>query len=264
MKLDLYQVDAFSDRPFGGNPAAICPLDTPLDAGLLQHIAAENNLSETAYFWPCEEGEADYHLRWFTPKVEVDLCGHATLATAHILFAHLTPKAETIKFLTASGVLTVTRRGDKLAMDFPLDPVMTPIEDLSPYAAAFGSTPLAGVSGVRDDVFLFKSAAEIAAMAPDLAVLRQFKDRGFLVTAIGNEADFVARCFFPNHGIDEDPATGSAYTILGPFWRSRTGESDFHAVQMHKRRADLWLSLSDDRIDISGHAVEVMRGTLIL
>ncbi len=264
MDLQLFQLDAFTDRPFGGNPAAVCPLPAPIDGGLMQQIALENNLSETAFLVPLpDHAEADFHLRWFTPAVEVDLCGHATMAAAAVVFRKLMPGASRIRFQTLSGILTVARDGDRLVMDFPADRV-EPLTDLSRYARAFGTAPIKGVRGVRDDVLLFKDEATIAALAPDSAVLRQMPERGFVATAPGDSADFVTRCFFPNHGIEEDPVTGSAYCIAAPFWAAEVGKTRFHARQISARGGDVWLELRGDRLFISGQVAWVMAGVMTL
>jgi len=274
VRLPIYQLDAFSDRPFAGNPAAVMPLKRWLPDRVMQAIAAENNLAETAFFVPHpDQSVADYHLRWFTPTVEVDLCGHATLATAAVVFRDMMPDAACVRFDTMTGVLTVARDGDKLVLDFPTES-MAPIADLTPYSTAFGQQPIKAVRGVRDDVIQFGSADDIAALDPDLSALRRLlPTRGFVATAKGCDrtqgnrdggVDFVTRCFFPNHGIDEDSVTGSAYCIAAPFWAAETGKAVFHARQISARGGDLWLVIDGPRLKIAGHVAWVLEGHMTL
>lgn len=261
----IYQVDAFTNHAFGGNPAAVCPLTAFPDDGLLQSIALENNLSETAFLVPLDGAEAEYHLRWFTPGVEVALCGHATLASAHVVFTHLRPELERIRFQTLSGVLTVKRAGNKYQMDFPL---LRPFEIEKPtgLGAAMGAEPLAvckSEQADRDLLLVYDTAETVAVLAPDFAALTAFAPFGFIATAPGAGAvDFVSRCFFPNHGIGEDPVTGSAHCVSAPYWAERLGKTELFARQTSARGGDLWLTLAGDRVLISGQAVEVMHGTL--
>jgi PhzF family phenazine biosynthesis protein len=262
--IPIYQVDAFTSRVFGGNPAAVCPLEIFLDDTVLQAIALENNLSETAFIVPLDGAEADYHLRWFMPEVEVALCGHATLATAHVVFTHLRPELELVRFQTLSGVLAVKRVGDTYQMDFP---ALTPFEIKTPagLGAAMGAEPLMVLKSDqadRDLLLVYETAETVAGLTPDFAALRAFAPYDFIVTAPGADGtDFVSRCFFPNHGIGEDPVTGSAHCVSGPYWGVRLGETNLFARQTSARGGDLWLTLSDDRVLISGQAVEVMRGS---
>ncbi|QOQ73833.1 PhzF family phenazine biosynthesis protein [Pseudomonas poae] len=259
MKLDIYQVDAFSQQPFGGNPAAVCPLTEWLPDEQLQNIAAENNLSETAYFVP--RGDF-YELRWFTPEVEVDLCGHATLAAAWVLIHQLADAPEVLRFATRSGELRVTRNGDELAMDFPAKQPQ-PCEPPSGLLNALGIEH-AEVFAADDYIVLVDDAAQIAALTPDFARLKGLPKRGIAVTAKSTRFDFVSRWFGPNVGVNEDPVTGSAHTSLAPFWAERLGKSILTAEQGGKRRGQLRCELKGDRVIISGHAVLYLQGVIYL
>lgn len=265
--IPIYQVDAFTDRLFTGNPAAVCPLERFPDDALLQAIALENNLSETAFLVPLNDGSADFHLRWFTPGVEVALCGHATLAAAHVVFQHLSSELSEIRFKTLSGPLVVTRVGDRLSMDFPaFKPKLYGAANA--VGSAMGLDPTAILKsdqGDRDLLLVYQQQTDIESLAPDLAALRAFAPFGFIATAPGEgSVDFVSRCFFPNHGLGEDPVTGSAHSVSGPYWANILGKTELHARQISARSGDLWLNVSNDRIQIAGQAVEVMRGTLFL
>ncbi|WP_242171220.1 MULTISPECIES: PhzF family phenazine biosynthesis protein [unclassified Pseudomonas] len=259
MKLDIYQVDAFSQQPFGGNPAAVCPLTEWLPDAQLQNIAAENNLSETAYFVP--RGDF-YELRWFTPEVEVDLCGHATLAAAWVLIHQLADAPEVLRFATRSGELRVTRNGDELAMDFPAKQPQ-PCEPPSGLLIALGIEH-AEVFAADDYIVLVDDEAQIAALTPDFARLKGLPKRGIAVTAKSTRFDFVSRWFGPNVGVNEDPVTGSAHTSLAPFWAERLGKSLLTAEQGGKRRGQLRCELKGDRVIISGHAVLYLQGVIYL
>ncbi|WP_300627593.1 PhzF family phenazine biosynthesis protein [Pseudomonas sp.] len=259
MQLDIYQVDAFSEHAFGGNPAAVCPLSEWLSDEQLQHIAAENNLSETAFFVPVGDG---YELRWFTPQVEVDLCGHATLAAAWVLIHKLTGAPSVLRFATRSGELRVTRNGDELAMDFPAKQP----ERCEPPSGMLSALGLehAEVFGTDDYIVLVEDEAQVAALTPDFARLRGLLKRGIAVTAKSTRFDFVSRWFGPNVGVDEDPVTGSAHTSLAPFWAERLGKSQLSAEQGGKRRGQLRCELQGDRVIIAGKAVLYMQGVLYL
>lgn len=258
MKLRIFQADAFATSLFKGNPAAVVPLTEWLSNGILQQIAAENNLSETAFFIP----EADhFHIRWFTPKAEVNLCGHATLATAHILFNELNFQAECIKFNSKSGILTVRKYGDKLQLDFPAD-LVRPAELNPVFSEAFGIEPLAAFKGRTDYLLLFDSEDSIRKMKPNFHLLKQTDARGIMVTAKGNEVDFVSRFFAPGVGIDEDPVTGSAHTSLVPFWSARLNKTELTALQLSERGGRLWCTLAGDRVLIAGKAVTYLSGEI--
>ncbi len=235
MKLPLYQVDAFTDLPFGGNPAAVCPLDAWLPDALLQQIAAENNLAETAFYVQ----KADhYALRWFTPTVEVDLCGHATLAAAFVLYELQGYAAPELAFETRSGRLTVVRQGSRLVMDFPAD-TLAPAELSVAVRAGLGDVqPVETFRGNSDYLVVLESEAELLALHPDFRQIAEDRSvRAVIVTASGSspEADFVSRCFAPQSGIDEDPVTGSAHTTLVPYWAKRLGKARLTARQRSTR-----------------------------
>jgi PhzF family phenazine biosynthesis protein len=253
--LPFFQVDAFASAPFTGNPAAVMPLDHWLDDGLMQLIAAENNLSETAFTVPSERGDADYDLRWFTPTVEVDLCGHATLASAHILL-----KGERVRFATRSGVLTVTREDGLLKLDLPAYSVEEGEEPGLLNALGLpGGQSFLGRGGNGSAIVLLDDEAQVRAVAPDFAALRAI-DRLVIVTAPGNDHAVTSRVFAAYHGIDEDPVTGAAHAALVPFWADRLGRSRFTALQASKRTGVLDCELRGDRVVLGGHAVTVIEG----
>ncbi|WP_417449739.1 PhzF family phenazine biosynthesis protein [Kordiimonas sp.] len=265
-EISFYQVDAFTSRPFTGNPAAVCPLPEFLADDLMQAIAAENNLAETAYI--VRRAGGHYDLRWFTPTVEVEICGHATLASAHVVFTHLEPDLEDVQFETRSGTMAVTRQVDgKLCLDFP-NYLPLPFSLPTGLGVAMGREPdavLKSEAGDRDLLLVYASSDDVAALAPDLSALQAFAPYGFVATAPGQGAvDFVSRCFFPNHGIPEDPVTGSAHCVSAPYWADRLGKTHLFARQISGRGGDLWLEVTDTRVKIAGFAVEVIRGTLML
>lgn len=261
MKIPIYQVDAFTGKLFGGNPAAVCPLEEWLDRQTMQNIAAENNLSETAFFVKKGEG---FEIRWFTPTVEVDLCGHATLASAHVIFNFLDFKGEVITFQSQSGELRVTRSGDFLTLDFPSTKSEL-MEIPGQLAEALNATPSA-VYRSRDLLVLFEKEEDIVSMRPNFSliydVLTSQDCFGMIVTAPGNQSDFVSRFFAPPEGIDEDPVTGSAHTILTPFWAERLDKKSLHAYQLSKRKGELFCELTGDRVLISGKAVTYLKGEI--
>lgn len=257
MELKLYQVDAFAEKLFEGNPAAVVPLAEWLDDDLLRAIANENNLSETAFF--VAEG-AGYRLRWFTPAAEVDLCGHATLASAHVLFEHLGHEGEEIVFDTRSGDLRVRRSGDGLSMDFPAslpEPVDAPDELLS----GLGAVP-AEVLAASDYVAVFERESDIRELKPDFARLARLDRRGVLVTAPGNEVDFVSRCFFPALAVNEDPVTGSAHCELAPYWAAQLGKQRLIARQLSRRGGMVGCEVGNGRVVLSGRTVDYLIGAL--
>jgi predicted PhzF superfamily epimerase YddE/YHI9 len=259
MQIPLYQVDAFTNRLFAGNPAAVCPLEEWLPDALLQAIAAENNLSETAFF--LRRGNR-YELRWFTPSVEVDLCGHATLASAFVILRLLEPARERVEFDTRSGQLTVTRRGERLAMDFPAKPPL-PCEPPPGLLEALGGEPL---EVLKADYYLviYETEAAVRALRPDFAALRAASGTGVIVAAPGERADFVSRFFAPAYGIDEDPVTGSAHSTLIPFYAQRLGKWSLEARQVSARGGELYCELQGDRVLIAGEAVLYLEGTIRL
>jgi PhzF family phenazine biosynthesis protein len=259
MILPLFWVDAFTDRTFGGNPAAVVPLDAWLDDGLLQRIANENGLSETAYF--VRTGPARAELRWFTPAVEVDLCGHATLATAHVLFNELSQVESPFRFDTASGVLSISRKGPLFELDFPSRPA-EPAEPATLLASALGLAPKEVLRTERMWLCVYDSAAEVRALAPDFAVLGKITPGRFIPTAPGEDCDFVSRFFAPDAGIAEDPVTGSAHCTLVPYWAQRLGKKKLHARQVSRRAGELWCELDGDRVRIAGRSVGYLRGQI--
>lgn len=257
-KLPIYQVDAFTTELFGGNPAAVCPLPEWLPDEIMQRIAMENNLAETAFF--VKSGD-HYHLRWFTPVVEVDLCGHATLATAWVLFNELGHSSNTVSFNSRSGILTVTRSGNELTLDFPADE-FTEVPLTLELTGAFSEKPVAVFKGKTDYMFVFADEATIATMVPDMARINQISARGVMVTARGNNVDFVSRFFAPQSGIDEDPATGSAHTTLTPYWSKVLGKKTMKAIQLSPRKGYLTCVEQGNRVAISGEAQLYLRGEI--
>lgn len=260
MEIDLYQIDAFADRVFAGNPAAVCPLAGWLDDDLMQAVAAENNLSETAFFVP---RGADFELRWFTPACEVDLCGHATLASAYLILTRLDPKRTSVTFHTRSGALTVSRDGDRLAMDLPAwAPVAVPLPD--GIDEVLGCRPEAVFFGRDRHMAVLPTAAGVKALRPDMAALARLPPGRLIVTAPGDDCDFVSRFFAPGVGVDEDPVTGSAHCVLVPYWAARLGKTDLHARQVSARGGELFCRHRGDRIVVAGRAVLYMAGSIRL
>ena len=257
MRLPLYQVDAFTSRPFGGNSAGIVPLDSWLPDAVMQAIAAENNLAETAFF--VREGEG-FRLRWFTPTVEVDLCGHATLASAHVLFTSLGYAGAQIDFMTRGGKLTVTRRGDELAMELPSRPPQ-PCAVPPDLEKALGKAPVA-VSAARDYLMVYEREADLRALTPDMARIARLDRFAVIVTAPGESCDFVSRFFAPAQGIPEDPVTGSAHCTLVPYWSKRLGKKTLQARQISPRVGELSCEDRGDRVVIAGKAVLYLEGTI--
>ena len=258
MKFQIFQADAFASSLFKGNPAAVVPLTEWLPDLVMQQIAAENNLSETAFFIP--EGD-HFHIRWFTPKDEVNLCGHATLATAHILFNELNFQGELISFESRSGILNVSKTEDKLQLNFPADFVL-PSEMNPEFSKALGVQPMAEFKGNTKHLLLFNSEEIIRNMKPNFHLLKETNARGIIVTAKGITVDFVSRFFAPKVGIDEDPVTGSAHTLLVPFWASRLNKTELVALQLSERGGQLWCTLAGERVLIAGKAVTYMRGEI--
>ena len=257
MKLPLYQIDAFTSRMFGGNPAAVVLLDAWLPDEVLKAIAAENNLAETAFVVP--QGEA-MPLRWFTPTVEVDLCGHATLAAAHVLFRYTFPSKERLTFSTRSGTLMVTRDGDLLSMDFPSRPGK-PVEITDAVISALGVRPRE-VYRARDLLAIFESESQIREFQPDFERIASLDAFAVIISAPGEAVDYVYRFFAPRQGIPEDPVTGSANCTLVPYWAARLGRSALVAKQLSARGGDLRCALRGDRVLIAGRTVEYLRGEI--
>ncbi|UDF33078.1 UNVERIFIED_ORG: PhzF family phenazine biosynthesis protein (plasmid) [Roseateles sp. XES5] len=258
MKLKIQQIDAFSDKVFGGNPAAVCELVEWLPDSTLQAIASENNLSETAYY--IRKGPGQYDLRWFTPGVEVDLCGHATLATAFAIFSSGKAEGELLRFGTRSGELRVRRSGQGLSMDFPLTRPR-PIETPEGLFEALGVTSGA-VLDADDYIVVVENEAIIDELTPDFNALNAFPKRGIAVTAPGATFDFVSRWFGPRVGVNEDPVTGSAHTWLAPYWAERLGKAVLRARQGGKRRGALTCEVSGDRVILTGNAVLYLTGEI--
>lgn len=257
MELQLYQVDAFASRQFEGNPAAVCPLEKWLPDHTMQAIANENNLAETAFFVP--DGKV-YHIRWFTPAKEVDLCGHATLASAWVLFNMLGHEAPRVDFQSRSGPLSVDREDEDLVLDFPAQPPV-PCEIPAAISGAFEGT-IARCLRSEDYVVVFNNMQDVKTAKPDLSLLEKLDLRGVIITAPSTDCDFVARFFAPRYGIPEDPVTGSAYTQLAPYWESRLGSKRFTVKQLSPRGGRLSCQVVKDRVRIWGRAVLYMEGKI--
>lgn len=257
MKLPMYQLDAFTSRLFGGNPAAVVVLDEWLPDSMLAAIAAENNLAETAFVIPRPDVSP---LRWFTPKVEIDLCGHATLATADVLFRYRFPQLIRLIFSTRSGELTVTRDGTLLKMDFPARPGK-PTDVTDALALALGARPREAYLA-RDVLTIFESESEIRSLRPDMERVAALDAFAIIVSAPGDKVDFVSRFFAPRAGIPEDPVTGSSHCTLVPYWAGRLGKKRLTAMQVSARGGDLLCELRGDRVDIAGNVVEYLRGEI--
>lgn len=257
MKLPYYEVSAFTTNPFGGNPAGVCPLEHWLPAPVLQGIAANNNLAETAFTVP---RGSDFDLRWFTPTVEMDLCGHATLAAASVLFTERGLAGSEVRFHSRSGVLAVNRSGDLLTLDFPSRPAASTVspEEL---VRGLAATPKEVLKS-RDYLAVFANEAEVRALKPDFAVLKTLDCLGVIVTAPGADCDFVSRFFAPGAGVDEDPVTGSAHCTLLPYWSRRMGKAKLFARQVSARGGELHCELAGERVRIGGHAVTYLRGNI--
>ena len=260
MKLKLFQVDAFTDSVFGGNPAAVCPLVSWLPDYLMQAIAAENNLAETVFF---VKEDDSYHIRWFTPLTEVKLCGHATLASAHVLFEILNEDDSTIHFTSLSGSLYVKKEsGGLLTMDFPIAK-MTPCATPQALWESLGAHPIECYKG-DDYMAVLDSEETLLGLQPDLRQMATLPVRGIIVTARGASCDFVSRFFAPQSGIDEDPATGSAHCATAPYWAKILKKSTLHAIQRSKRGGHLSCQVTEDRVHITGKAVLYMIGTIVI
>jgi PhzF family phenazine biosynthesis protein len=261
VQLPLYQIDAFTSHVFGGNPAAVCPLDTWIDADLMQRIAQENNLSETAFFTGRDDA---YDLRWFTPTTEVRLCGHATLASAFVLFQEMGVRAKRVRFDSLSGPLFAEREGEMVALDFPAYegvPVDEVPEDL---IRGLGSKPeeVFTTPDAKNIYAVFANETAIRELTPRFELLGRLHPNGVVVTAPGDAADCASRYFAPSYGIDEDPVTGSAHCGLAPYWSKRLGRLGIHAHQVSARGGELFCEVQRDRVRISGHAVRYLTGTI--
>jgi PhzF family phenazine biosynthesis protein len=258
MKIPYYQIDAFTDHQFGGNPAGICPLDRWLSAETMQLIGMENNLAETAFF---VKESGCYHIRWFTPAIEVELCGHATLATAFVIFEKLGFSGPEIKFTSLSGPLFVKKKGDLLTLDFPKDTIRK-VEPSTEIIRALGFTPVETWKGKTDWMVVLPGEKEIADYKPDITALSKIDCRGIIITARGDHSDFVSRFFGPQAGVPEDPVTGSAHTTLAPYWAEKLGKTELSAIQLSQRKGHLLCRVSGDRVEISGQAKIFLSGEI--
>jgi PhzF family phenazine biosynthesis protein len=259
--MKIFQVDAFAEKVFTGNPAAVIPLDEWLDDSVMQSIAMENNLAETAFV--IRQGEG-FHIRWFTPTVEVDLCGHATLAAAHVLYNHVGFQGDVVQFFShRSGALNVYRRGELLILDFPADRIEEVIstEDM---INSFDIAPNEFYQGKTDFMFVYENEEQILNLVPNFRTIASLPVRGVIVTAPGSQVDFVSRFFGPQSGIDEDPVTGSAHTTLIPYWSKRLGKEDLAAIQLSKRKGLLACKNLGERVLISGKARTYMIGDIYI
>jgi predicted PhzF superfamily epimerase YddE/YHI9 len=260
MKIPIFQIDAFTEKMFRGNPAAVCPMRAwPKDA-VMQAIAAENNLSETAFI---VGGQGKYRIRWFTPKAEVDLCGHATLAAGYVVMNHIDKSLKSVKFLSDhSGLLGVSRAGDMLAMDFPSVPAKACAPPASLVQGLRSKGMIATLETARDYMAVFETEAQVRRLKPDFAKLRRLGKQGIIATAKGDKVDFVSRFFAPKLGIDEDPVTGSAHCTLTPFWSKLLKQDRLVALQVSPRGGEILCMQKEDRVFLAGHAVLYMRGAV--
>ncbi len=259
MQLKIYQIDAFAAHTFAGNPAAVIPLDSWLADDLMQSIAEENNLSETAFFVPANQG---FEIRWFTPTVEVNLCGHATLAAAFVLFHELGYGNDNIQFFSKSGTLHVAKEGDDLVLDFPSQPP-EPCAIPQPVSDAFADTIITCLKA-EDYIVVLKNEADVQAAKPNANLLKKLDLRGVVITAKSEKYDFVSRFFAPNYGIEEDPVTGSSFTQLAPYWAKQLGRTKLHARQISKRGGEVCCEVLGERVLIKGKATKYLEGTLTL
>lgn len=260
MTIPMYVANAFCSIPFTGNPAAICLLNEWLSAGLMQRIAMQNNLSETAFLVKDKDG---YQIRWFTPVAEIPLAGHPTLAAAHILFSENLHNGDVVIFHSQSGKLTVKREMDEYILNFPADDIKE-IPAPDHLLQAFSSTPVDCYKGMQDYMLVFKTQEEIEEAVPDLKLIAKASARGVIITAPGNEVDFVSRYFAPQFGIDEDPVTGSAHTTMIPYWWQRFGRMKMNAVQLSRRKGFLSCVYLDDRVEIGGKCVTFLKGEIMV
>lgn len=260
MTNSIFIVDAFANEQFTGNPAAVCPLKEWLPDAVMQKIAAENNQAETAFF--VERGSI-FEIRWFTPTVEVDLCGHATLAAAHVLFKHMKYTSDTLSFFSLrSGNLKVTKLADQLILDFPSD-IYQEVSLTEELTDCFTIKPVEAYKGKTDYMLVFETEAEISQIKVDLNKIAQLKARGVIITAKGEEVDFVSRFFAPQSGINEDPVTGSAHTTLTPYWATKLKKTNLAAIQLSERKGYLQCKYFGDRVEISGKAITYLQGEIV-
>jgi PhzF family phenazine biosynthesis protein len=259
--MTVYQVDAFTDKLFGGNPAAVIPLKKWIPDELMQNLAMENNLAETAFFVPSEKRGIDYDLRWFTPVFEINLCGHATLASAYVIFELLKWKKKKIVFNTKSGLLTITKKKEMLAMDFPSWPPERITEYPDALLASLGNPEIAGVYKNREYLVELINEEAVKRCNPDFSLMRKV-DRMIIITAPGKEVDFISRFFAPNSGIDEDPVTGSAHSQLIPFWSDKLGKKKMIAKQLSQRGGTVYCEQKGERVIMGGQCVFYMKGEI--
>lgn len=260
MRIPYYQIDAFTSSVFSGNPAGVCPLDEWLDDETLQAIAEENNLSETAFLVKNEDG---YDLRWFTPKIEVDLCGHATLASAFVVFKYIAASQISVNFESKSGTLIVNKEKDLLLMDFPSRKA-TPCNRPEKLVMGLGSEPKEILRSARDYLAIYDTESTVKNLQPNLAEIAKLDCLGIIVSAPGLETDFVSRFFAPRAGVPEDPVTGSAHSTLVPYWAKRLCKNQLHAFQVSKRGGELFCEDRGDRVQIAGKAVAYLEGTITI
>lgn len=261
--MTLYQIDAFTDKLFCGNPAAVIPLEKWLDEKLMQQIAMENNLSETVFFVPSLNKTSDFEIRWFTPEVEINLCGHATLASAHVLFNILNFDKPEIRFSSLSGILKVTRENDLICMDFPSwKPERLDIypDELS---VILDHAEIVGVYKHRDILVELLNEDAVKNCSPDFSLMKKYIDK-MIITAPGKNVDFVSRFFAQGAGIDEDPVTGSAHSQLIPFWAEKLNKNNLHALQLSKRGGEIWCEQKGERVVMKGKAVYYMKGEIMI
>jgi PhzF family phenazine biosynthesis protein len=257
VQLKIYQIDAFATKTFEGNPAMVCPLEAWISNELMQKIANENNLSETAFFVKENEG---YHLRWFTPKAEVDMCGHATLASAYVLFECIEYDEEEIRFFTKSGILSVRKEANRYVMDFPIQAI-EPCDIWESIEKAFGVKPIATFASM-DYIVVFENEEDVFHAKPNLALLKELDLRGVCISAKSKKYDFVTRFFAPKIGVDEDPVTGSAFTQLVSYWADVLGKEELHVKQVSPRGGEVHCVIKGDRIEVSGGGVLYLDGVI--
>jgi PhzF family phenazine biosynthesis protein len=259
MKLTLYQVDAFTNKIFGGNPAAVIPLKKWIPDELMQQLALENNLSETVFFVPSEKKGVDYDIRWFTPELEINLCGHATLASAYVIFNILKEKKKSVSFDSQSGILIIKKKKQVLEMDFP----SCKPEKINDYPdeliASLGNPEIVGVYKHRDCLIELADEQAVKKIQPDFTLMKKTGEK-VIITAPGKEVDFVSRFFAPTAGVDEDPVTGSAHSQLIPFWSEKLGKNKMQAKQLSKRGGDIYCEQNGDRVMIGGECAFYMKG----
>jgi PhzF family phenazine biosynthesis protein len=256
----IFQVDAFTGRLFSGNPAAVVPMEEWIEDEIMQRIAMENNLAETAFIVPTGEG---FHIRWFTPKVEVDLCGHATLATAHVLYNHLGFSGPELKFSSRSGPLRVFREGKRYILDFPVDDIDPAEMPEGMLEAMGGKEPMFCYQGKTDYMLVYEKQSDVENLKPDFVELGKVKARGIIATAPGEWIDFVSRFFGPQVGINEDPVTGSAHTTLIPYWSRQLAKTELMARQLSERGGDIFCRNRGSRVEIGGEAITFLTGEIM-